>query len=259
MSNLSLHSLASGSSGNAFLLKYNNTKILIDAGISCQKMEGCFKIINEELKNISGIVITHTHSDHIQGLGPISRKYKLPIYMTEKGYNSAKEKNGKIENIKFINGQFDIAEFHFDPFVSPHDSEETLNFVININNKKISYISDTGYVTQILLYKIENSDIIIIESNYDKKMLIENNTRPWSVKQRILGRNGHLSNDDVWSILKKINIDRLTHLFLIHISKDHNNYDYVKNFFETKIRNDFKKEISISVCKQDEVKSIIIE
>ncbi|HOK40955.1 MAG TPA: MBL fold metallo-hydrolase [bacterium] len=258
MNNLSLYSLTSGSSGNSFLIKYNDDIIIIDAGLSCIRFEKSINSLNYKIEQIAGLIITHNHSDHISGLGQIARKHNLPIYISKICYDSIKDKIGKIEKINFINEEFNIKNFEIESIKSSHDSVEMLNFIIKVNNTKISFITDTGYVHQYLFFKIKDTDILIIEANYDKNIIIENDARPWFVKQRVLSRNGHLSNDDCLEIINKINIDRLKYLFLIHISKDHNDYKLVENFFNEKIKNNLKKDIEIIVCKENEINGLDI-
>jgi phosphoribosyl 1,2-cyclic phosphodiesterase len=255
MSKIELFSLGSGSSGNSFFIKYNDKIVLIDAGLTCKKIVEKFDEHNFSVYDIKAIVVTHTHSDHIKGIGPLVRKFGIPVYISEKSYIYAKDKLGRLNDIIFINGSFNIGDFYFEPFISPHDSIETFNFIIKINNYTISYISDTGYVTPFLLFKVKESDVLIVEANYDKMMLINNKTRPWIMKQRVLSRAGHLSNEDALSVIKNINSARLKYVFLTHLSSEHNDYNLVKDFFEKNV----SSNVVITVCEQTVAKGLTID
>lgn len=246
MHKLDLFSLGSGSSGNSFLIKYNEDIILIDAGFSCKNIVEKFEKLNLSITDIKAIVITHTHSDHIKGVGPLVRKFGMPVYISEKSFLNAKERFGKLSSVVYFTGNFKINEFFIEPLSSSHDSIENFNFIITVNGYKISYISDTGYVTPYLLFKVKDSDVLVIEANYDKMTLINNKTRPWIMKQRVLSRIGHLSNDDALSVVQSINCSKLSHLFLIHISSEHNDYSLVSDFFCDNVDN----KINVIVCEQ---------
>lgn len=220
--------LGSGSSGNSIFLEICNYKILIDAGFSCKKLEEKLNGIGESLKNIQGILITHEHMDHLMGAGIASRKYNIPIYITQESYESGSEKLGKIdpENIVFIENDFHLgtaAKVY--PFEVMHDAAKTLGFkIIGENSKSITISTDIGYVDNRVREHFKNVDVIVIESNYDYNMLM-NCKYPWDLKHRVKGRNGHLCNSDAGQLICDVYSSKLKKIYLAHVSKDSNNYE----------------------------------
>ncbi|MGL6115162.1 MBL fold metallo-hydrolase [Cetobacterium sp. SF1] len=244
--------LGSGSRGNSIFLEIDNKKILVDAGFSGKKIEEKLNEIKKDIKDIEGILITHEHSDHLQGAGILSRKYGIPIYITKESYMAGKEKLGKVaeENLKYIENTFFIDSIKVIPFDVMHDAERTIGYRIESSRgKKIAISTDIGYINNVVRKNFKDVDIAIIESNYDYNMLMKCNY-PWDLKARVKSRNGHLSNEDAGKFIEEIYHENLKKVYLAHISKDSNKFHLA---LET-VKNNLKKEnieVDLEVAYQD--------
>lgn len=245
--------LGSGSGGNSIYLESNGTKILIDAGFSCKKIEDKLNSIGKKLEGIDALLITHEHTDHIQGAGIISRKYNIPIYITTESYTAGMHKLGKIDenNIKFIEDKFILQNnILIKPFDVMHDANRTIGFrVENLDGKIATISTDIGYINNIVRENFKDSDLMIIESNYDYNMLMNCNY-PWDLKARVKSRNGHLSNNDAAKFVKEMYSDKLKKVYLAHISKDSNNPEIIKNTFNEELKNS-KIKLELELATQD--------
>lgn len=223
--------LGSGSSGNSTFIEVDDLKILIDAGFSCKKTEEKLEKIGKKLSDVSAILLTHEHSDHINGAGIIARKYDIPLYISPESYNAGLNKLGEIDKtlIKLIDKDFIINDtIKVSPFDVMHDAIRTLGFRIETQlNKKIAVSTDIGYVDNNVRENFKDVDAMIIESNYDFNMLM-NCSYPWNLKSRVKSRNGHLSNNDCARFIKEIYSDKIKKIFLAHVSKDSNDPRLIK-------------------------------
>ncbi len=195
---LNFCSLYSGSSGNSLFVETENTKILIDAGVSSKKIESALTDINVDPSTIDGILITHEHTDHVQGLGTFSKKFDLPVFVNQETLNAMPKQRDKIEdkNIKTfkITDHFEIGDLKINPFSIPHDAANPCGFNIFQENKKLSIATDIGHMTNDILKNLEESLFILLESNYDPEVL-KCSSYPFLLKSRIAGPTGHLSNE----------------------------------------------------------------
>lgn len=218
-------SLYSGSSGNSLFLETPNTKILIDAGESSKKIESALNSIEVNVQDIDAILVTHEHSDHIKGLATISKKFNLPIYANkgtwkamQKVLETVKEEN---QNLFSINENFDIGDLKILPFSIPHDAANPCGFNIYYKNQKISIATDLGHMDSKLIKNFEESSFILLESNYDPNIL-KCSKYPYSLKQRIAGPNGHLSNEAAGKTISYLMNYGLKNVMLGHLSKESN-------------------------------------
>ena len=218
-------SLYSGSSGNCFLIQSDNTKILIDAGVSCKKIVSALIDLNIDINDIDAILITHEHTDHTKGLTTISNKYNIPIYINKKTWlalNSVSDKINKDSIIFFdISNKFQIGNLDVFPFPISHDAANPCGFNIYYNNKKISVATDIGYISKQLLESLKHSNSILLESNYDPSIL-KYSSYPYLLKKRISGNTGHLSNEIAGKTLASLYDFGLKNAILIHLSKENN-------------------------------------
>jgi len=227
--------LGSGSSGNSTFVEIEDYKLLVDTGFSCKKTEEKLEMIGKKLSDISAILITHEHSDHINGAGVIARKYDIPIYITPESYKAGVGKLGEIDKslIKFIDGSFILDDkVKVSPFDVMHDAERTIGFKLESQlNKKIAISTDIGYITNIVREYFKDVDAMVIESNYDFNTLM-NCSYPWNLKERVKSRNGHLSNNECAKFIKEMYTDKLKKVFLAHVSKDSNHLSIIKETLE---------------------------
>lgn len=259
-------SIASSSSGNCIYVGGNNTNILIDAGISGKKIELGLKEINLSPNDIDGILVTHEHSDHIKGLGVMSRKYKIPIYATLATWEvlSGTSSLGKIDmslhNCIIPNEDFEINEFVIHPFNSYHDAIDPVCYTISNGSKKISIATDLGCFDEYIVEKLKDSNVLFLEANHDINML-QVGSYPYFLKRRILSDVGHLSNEMSGKLISNLYNKNLSHIILGHLSKENNYpelaYESVKMEMITSKTIDHKK-ISLHVAKRDTNSDLII-
>lgn len=217
--------LASGSTGNAFYIETDQTKLLVDAGLSGKQMDRLFQQIAADPKALDGILVTHEHSDHIKGLGILARKYNLPIYANEKTWKAMEKGIGKIElDQKFhfeANKVQTFGNIDVESFSVSHDAVDPMFFTFRHGNKKVALVTDLGYVSERIKRTIEGADAFVFEANHDISML-QMCTYPWSVKRRILGDYGHVSNEDSGLALSDVISNDTKRVYLAHLSKDNN-------------------------------------
>lgn len=196
---LNFCSLYSGSSGNSLLVQSDNTKILIDCGTSAKKIVSALESLETSITDIDAILVTHEHSDHVQGLGTISKKFDIPVFANFETLNSMPNQKEKIhtKNIKtFINdSEFQIGNLQIFPFSTPHDAANPCGFSIANKDKKLSIATDLGHIDNNIFENLKGSSFILLESNYDTEVL-KMSPYPYNLKRRIAGPHGHLSNNE---------------------------------------------------------------
>ncbi len=187
---LNFCSLYSGSSGNSLFVSSSNTKILVDAGVSSKKIENALLNINIDPSSLDGILITHEHVDHVQGLGTFSKKFNIPVFVNQETLDGMPKQRDKINsnNIKIFktSDKFSIGDLDIKPFSIPHDANNPCGFNIWKDNKKISIATDIGHMTNNILKQLEESLFIMLEANYDPEVL-RCSSYPFTLKSRIAG------------------------------------------------------------------------
>lgn len=222
---LNFTSLYSGSSGNCLFVETNNTKILIDAGVSLKKIEKGLENFNVLPSDLDAVIVTHEHTDHIQSLGNLSKKFDIPVFATSKTYDAMPKQTEKITdknkyNIN-IDEKFSIGDIEILPFKIPHDAADPCGFTLYANNKKISIATDVGHMTNDILKHIDGSEFILLESNYDSNVL-KYTKYPYKLKERIAGPSGHLSNKAAGQTINYLINSGLKKAVLGHLSKESN-------------------------------------
>lgn len=210
--------LSSGSKGNTTYIETKETKILIDCGNSSKYIINKLQSLNINPDDIDAILITHVHVDHIKGLQVLLKHIKPTIYMTEKMYPYL----DYVTNYQFIeNDCFTIKDIEVEVIKTSHDTEDSVGYIINNDNKSIVYITDTGYINKKYFNLLSNRDIYIFESNHDVEML-NNGRYPFEVRQRILSDKGHLSNYDSAKYLSTFIGNNTKKVILAHLSEENN-------------------------------------
>ena len=261
-----LCSIASGSSGNCIYVGSDNTHLLVDTGISKKRIEEGLHSLDVKGEELDGILITHEHVDHIQGLGVFCRKYQIPIYATPgtlegiKNYKSlGKMPEGLYREIS-TDVDFKIGDIDIKPFKISHDSNEPSGYRMEHSGKSVAVATDLGNYDSYIVDKLQKLDAILLESNHDLHML-EVGPYPYALKKRVMSNKGHLSNELSGRLLCDILHDDLKSVVLGHLSKE-NNYEQLA--YETvKLEvtlgdNPYRGEdIPISVARRDCVSCIV--
>ena len=255
-------SLYSGSSGNSLFVETQNTKLLIVAGVSSKKIETALNDINIDPSTLDGILVTHEHIDHVQGLGTLSKKFDLPVFVNQETLDAMPKQKDKISenNIKTfkISDKFDIGDLEIKPFSIPHDAANPCGFNIWKNNKKISIATDIGHMTNPILKSLEESLFIMLEANYDPEVL-RCSPYPFTLKSRIAGPTGHLPNEMAGKTISHLLKSGLKNAMLGHLSKQSNFPELAyKTVVDELISNNYNEDcISLSVASRDNHSKII--
>jgi phosphoribosyl 1,2-cyclic phosphodiesterase len=215
--------LASGSKGNAIYVSDGATSILIDAGLSGIEIER--RLLSKGLSpgDLDAILVSHEHADHIQGVGVLSRRFRLPVYINRKTQQAAATQLGNVYELKpFACGAtFQIENLAIHPFSISHDAKDPAGFTVSYNGKKIGIATDLGMATSMVKTHLQSCALLILEANHDADMLTKG-PYPWPLKQRINSRVGHLSNQAAKHLLNEVQHDRLIHVVLAHLSEINN-------------------------------------
>lgn len=217
--------LGSGSDGNCTYVQTLNSKILVDIGFSCKEICTRLNLLNVKPEEIDAILITHEHSDHIKGLDVFAKTYGTKVYVHQKGVNALKSKlkhAHKLQFILFDDLDFFIKDLKVSSTCLSHDSEYCCGFTFLENTKKVSILTDLGYTNAEVLSKVLGSTLVYLESNHDVEMLKNNANYPGVLKQRILGKRGHLSNTACAEAIKELACSGTKQIMLSHLSTENN-------------------------------------
>jgi phosphoribosyl 1,2-cyclic phosphodiesterase len=228
--------LASGSSGNCTLLETSQTRLLVDAGLGKKETLRRLAAVERQVDRLDGIVISHEHSDHIGGLAHLLAQWRTTVYLTAATHAEVlrilPETHAKrLERVEFIEAgqRFAVGDIEVSPIAIPHDAADPLGFTFCAGGVKVAVITDLGYMPALVKHHLRNSDGLVLESNHDLEML-KVGPYPWHVKQRVMSRTGHLSNDTVSEFLADPEgFDaRSRYLVLAHLSESNNNPDVAR-------------------------------
>jgi len=249
---MKIQTIASGSKGNCAIIICDNTKIIIDMGISFITLKRSLEENSFSFKDFSGILITHNHSDHVNGLKSLINKTKLNAYITKEMYESIKDNIPK-ERCIFIDEEFNINDVKIELIHTSHDAPVSFGFIITYNDKSMVYITDTGYINRKILNKIVNKDLYLIESNHDEVMLMDG-PYPRFLKERVISDRGHLSNKTTAKYLTKIIGDNTKYVILAHLSETNNTPEKA---LEEMQKENIDEKVEIIIATQYEPSKII--
>lgn len=247
--------LASGSKGNSTYIESSNSKILIDIGMSCLYIEKSLDSIGARARDIQGILITHTHSDHINGLRVFLKKYHTTLYITEKIYNELRLQV-EIENYVLIDKEFTLGNMNIEVIKTSHDAEDSNGYIIHDESSSLVYITDTGYINRKYHEKLSNKNYYVIESNHDVELLM-NGSYPYHLKQRILGDRGHLSNKSCADYMAKFIGDNTKGVILIHLSEENNRKEIAYSTLTDMLKENNKDVENIIISAQTEPTEVV--
>jgi phosphoribosyl 1,2-cyclic phosphodiesterase len=228
---LQIASLNSGSNANCYYIGNKNEAVLIDAGLSCRETDKRMKRLGLDIRLVKAVFISHEHADHIAGLPVLSKKYRLPVYITQ---NTMRNCNFVIEEgltFSFIRNQpVTIGELSIMPFIKSHDANDPHSFIVSNNRVHVGVITDIGYACRHVIKHFKLCDAVFLESNYCEQML-ENGSYPLHLKKRISSKKGHLSNDQALELFLKHKPGSLQLLILSHLSQNNNHPEIVNKLF----------------------------
>lgn len=215
--------LGSGSRGNATLVVKGRTVLLIDCGFSARELEMRLAQLGLAASQLSAIVVTHEHNDHIAGVGAVARKYKLPVWLSHGSYSAGQRRLGElpVRHILNCHEPFTIGELQLHPYPVPHDAREPCQFVIGDGAGRLGILTDTGRSTQHIEQSLSGCDALILECNHDPQMLADGPYPP-ALQARVGGSLGHLSNAQAAQLLTRLEVGHLQHLVAAHISEKNN-------------------------------------
>ena len=245
--------LSSGSKGNTTFIQTNNIKILIDAGNTSKYILEKLNEINVDPTTIDAILITHTHIDHVKGLPVLLKKINPCVYITQKMLKELEY----LENYSIINtDKIKIKDLDIDVIKTSHDTEESVGYIVNNDDKSIVYITDTGYINQKYFNILSNRNVYIMESNHDIEML-NNSKYPFALRQRILSDKGHLSNYDSAKYISKFIGSKTKYVLLAHLSEENNTKELALETLDKRLKKEKIAIDNIIIAKQNQATDLI--
>ncbi len=219
--------LASGSRGNSLYIESAESRVLIDAGLSAKEIAARLSTIGVNAEDLDAVFLTHEHIDHSRGIGPLARRYDLPVFMHHQA-RQALPKLGRVDDLREIDSgeAFVFRDLQISPFSLTHDAVAPLGFVVEMREGKVGLVTDLGIATRLVADCLQGCRMLVLEANHDEEML-RDGPYPWPVKQRIRSNHGHLSNAAAAELLGGLLWEGLEAVFLAHLSEENNCPDLV--------------------------------
>jgi phosphoribosyl 1,2-cyclic phosphodiesterase len=246
--------LGSGSSGNCTYLETEQARILIDAGLSLRQVRRRLATIGRAPENLTAILITHEHADHVQGLPALGEKLGIPVYCNRPTQEAIEyQLETRLDGRIFATGaSFEVGDIQVETFSVPHDAQEPVGYLLRTPGGNLGFLTDLGHTTRLVLERVRAANVLVLESNHDVKMLQDCPTRPWSLKQRILGRHGHLSNEAAADAVEQIMSASLRHLYLGHLSRECNRPELAYRVSQERLRKIGASHVRLELTSQRE-------
>jgi phosphoribosyl 1,2-cyclic phosphodiesterase len=250
-----LHVLGSSSSGNCALITTPKTRVLIDAGFSGRKIQEMLSKIGLSPEQIDAVFITHEHSDHTQGLRGLCKYQNITWISNRYTFDAIDISNKTKAQWSFFEtgSKFIFRDLEIETFSIPHDAQDPVGYIFSTGGTDLftpyqclAWVLDVGYITTLIEDKIQQATQLVIEANYDAELLENDIKRPWSVKQRIMSRHGHLSNAALLEFLNKGNLGKIQEVLFAHISKDCNSLDAIRKTMKA-LRSNISDSLRIRV------------
>ena len=245
--------LGSGSAGNCAYLETPETRLLIDAGLSARQTRRRLAAISRSPESVHGILITHEHSDHISALASLAVKLRIPVYcnrLTRQAIEA--QQQIQLDARLFQTGDsFVLGDVAIDTFSVPHDAYDPVGFLLRTSAGNIGILTDLGHATKLVLERVRPANVLLLETNHDVKMLQDDPYRPWSLKQRILSRHGHLSNEGAADVVEQIMSADLRRLYLGHLSRECNRPELASRVIADRLRRIGASHVAFDCASQN--------
>jgi len=245
--------LGSGSAGNCAYLETGAARLLIDAGLSGRQIRQRLATLARAPETLDGILITHEHSDHIGGLVGLAARLDLPVYCNRLTRDAIQAQlRIQINARLFSTGDsFAIGDVTVDTFAVPHDAYDPVGFLVRTAAGNVGFLTDLGHATKLVVERVRSANILLLEANHDLKMLQDDPRRPWSLKQRILSRHGHLSNDGAADVAQEILWPGLRRIYLGHLSRDCNRPELARDVVAGRLERIGGRHVCVEFTSQD--------
>ena len=229
--------LGSGSSGNCAYLETEHTRLLVDAGFSAKQIELRLASIGRSVTDVQAIFLTHEHGDHVCGLPVLAKRHAIPIHCNRLTAEYLHPQMPAFTNWRLFESgaTIELGDLKINSFSVPHDAYDPVGFMFHHALGNIGFLTDLGYATKLVIERVRQARALVLEANHDLRLLQEDTKRPWSVKQRILSRHGHLSNDAAAAVAAEVVTDDLEDLYLGHLSADCNSPQHARDTVSRKL------------------------
>jgi len=244
--------LGSGSAGNCAYVETDEARILIDAGFSLRQIRKRLATIGRAPENLTAILLTHEHSDHVQGLAGLSQKLRVPVYCNRPTQEALEfQLQAKLDCRLFTTrNSFEVGDVVVETFDVLHDAQDPVGYLLRAPGVNIGFLTDLGQVTKLVLDRLRAANVLLLESNHDIKLLQDCPHRPWSLKQRILSRHGHLSNEAAAEAAEQITSANLRHLYLGHLSRECNRPELAYNAVNARLQKLGASHVKLELTSQ---------
>lgn len=250
--------LASGSKGNVVYFESGATRILIDAGVSTKQLKLRLAEIGVKPSQLNGICITHEHDDHVRGLPKFSKDFGIPVYVTHQTFANIKQNEKIMPVVRYIDGgaPFRIEDLQIHPFPISHDAADPHGFIVQNETRRVAVATDMGYVTTLVRHRLQNMDWMVLEANYDEHLL-KAGPYPWMIKQRVMGKHGHLSNLDSATAIREVHHDGLLGVSLAHLSEVNNRPELALETVQDRLEQWRLNHVKVTMTHQHKVCDMI--
>ena len=251
--------LGSGSAGNCAFLETPQVRLLIDAGFSGKQIVARLAAIGRKIEEVNAVLLTHEHTDHTQGLPVLCKRFEIPVYANRLTAEAVQEEMPELKTWRiFQTGHaFVLGDVTVESFTVPHDAHDPVGFLLRHECGNIGVLTDLGHCTRLVIERVKSANVLMLETNHEEKLLQEDTVRPWSVKQRILSRFGHLSNAAAAEAAAQIAHPGLRHIFLGHLSRDCNRPELAHRAVTTALLNCGARHVHVHTTSQHAANSTV--
>lgn len=250
--------LGSGSSGNCTLVEGARGRLLIDCGLSARETARRLQQVGCDPKTIDAVVVSHEHGDHVGGAAMFSRRYGAVIHTTAATARAAGLDPAGMAGLALHEAAaaWSVGDLTVDTFTVPHDAVDNVGVVVSCDGVRLGYATDLGFPTRLVYERLRACQILVTEANHDP-MMLRDGPYPWSVKQRIAGRHGHMSNEAMRSLVAEVAVDATRHLFLAHLSGTNNTPDLARRAGRAALEDAGRPGVAVHVARQDQVSEVV--